>query len=76
MGKSQERIIRQALDEGRAKGCDYLTQTQPAVEAGRQARPDLTASDILAAAERGDLTPKQRNECLARVDAMQVKARD
>lgn len=30
--------------------------------------------EILAAAERGDLTPKQRDQCLARVDTMQAKA--
>ncbi len=45
------RIIRQALDDARAKGRDYLTQTQVAVEAVRQARPDMTASDALAAVE-------------------------
>lgn len=52
MDESLERIIREALEEARAKGRDYLTQTQIAVEAGRQARPDLTASEILATVRR------------------------
>jgi len=52
MDESLKRIIRQALEEARAKGRDYLTQTQVAVEAGRQARPDLTASEILATVRR------------------------
>ena len=51
MDKSLERIIRRALEEARAKGRDHLTQTQLAVEAVRQARPDMTASDALAAVE-------------------------
>ena len=36
MDESLKRIIRQALEEARAKGRDYLTQTQVPVEAGRQ----------------------------------------
>ncbi len=40
MDESLERIIRQALDDARAKGRDHLTQTQVAVEAVR--KPDLT----------------------------------
>ncbi len=46
---TEEHIIRGALEEARAKGRDYLTQIQVAVEAVRQARPDMTASDALAA---------------------------
>ena len=46
---TEEQIIRGALEEARAKGRDYLTQIQVAVEAVRQARPDMTASDALAA---------------------------
>jgi len=46
---TEERIIRGALEEARAKGRDYLTQIQVAVEAVRRARPDMTASDALAA---------------------------
>jgi hypothetical protein len=49
MDESLERIIRQALEDARAKGQDYLTQTQLAVRAVREARPDMTASDALAA---------------------------
>ncbi len=49
MDKSIERIIRRALEEAREKGRDHLTQTQLAVEAVRNARPDMTASDALAA---------------------------
>ena len=52
MDKSIERIIRRALEEARAKGRDHLTQTQLAVEAVRNARPDLTASEALAAVRR------------------------
>ena len=48
MDESLERIISEALEEARAKGRDYITQTQLAVRAVRLARPDLTASDALA----------------------------
>jgi hypothetical protein len=46
-----ERIIRCVLEEARARGRDELTQNQVVVEAVRQARPDMTASDALAAVE-------------------------
>ena len=49
MDKSIERIIRRVLEEARAKGRDHVTQTELAVEAVRNARPDMTASDALAA---------------------------
>ncbi len=49
MDESVERIIRRALEEAREKGRDHLTQTELAVKAVRQARPDMTASDALAA---------------------------
>ncbi len=49
MDEFVERIIRRALDEAREKGRDHLAQTQAAIEAARQARPDMTASEILAA---------------------------
>jgi hypothetical protein len=48
MDKSLERIIREALDEAREKGRDYITQTELAVRAGHQVRPDMTAAEILA----------------------------
>ncbi len=47
--ESVERIIRRALEEARVKGRDHLTQTQLAVKAVHQARPDMEASEILAA---------------------------
>jgi len=49
MDKSLERIIRRTLDDARAKGRDYITQTELAVRAVCEARPDMTASDALAA---------------------------
>ena len=48
MDESLERIIRQTLEEARAKGRDYVGQTQAAVAAARKVRPDMTASEILA----------------------------
>ena len=46
-----ENVIRQALADAKAAGKDYLSlsQTQEAVRAVQQARPDMTASDALAA---------------------------
>jgi hypothetical protein len=49
MDETVKRIIRRALEDARAAGRDHLTQTQLAVEAVRNARPDMTASDALAA---------------------------
>jgi hypothetical protein len=49
MDKSIERIIRRVLEEARAKGRDHLTQTELAVRAVLEARPDMTASEALAA---------------------------
>ncbi len=51
LDKSVERIICRVLEEARAKGRDYLTQTEIAVRAVCEARPDMTASDALAAVE-------------------------
>jgi hypothetical protein len=51
MDKSIERIIRRVLEEARAKGRDHTTQTELAVRAVRQARPDMTASEALATVE-------------------------
>ena len=48
MDEGIERIIRRVLEEARAKGRDHLTQTELAVRAVCQARPDMTASDALA----------------------------
>ncbi len=52
MDKSIERIIRRVLEEAREKGRDHLAQTELAVRAIREARPNLTASEILAAVRR------------------------
>ena len=52
MDQSLERIIRRTLDEARAKGRDFLSQTEVAVRAVRQVRPDMTASEVLAMVRR------------------------
>ena len=44
-----ENVIRQALADAEAAGRDYLGQTEEAVRAVLQARPNMTASDALAA---------------------------
>ncbi len=51
MDESLERIIRQALEDAHATGRDYLTQTELAVRAVREVRPDMTASEALSAVE-------------------------
>ena len=52
MDAGLENVIRRALEDARAAGRDHLTQTEEAVRAGREARPDLTASEILAIVRR------------------------
>ena len=52
MDEFLDRIIRRALADARAAGRDHLTQTEEAVRAGREARPDMTASEILATVRR------------------------
>ena len=44
-----ENVIRQALEDAQAAGRDYLAQSETAVRAVLQARPDMTASDAQAA---------------------------
>ena len=44
-----ENVIRQALGDAQAAGRDHLSQTELAVQAVQRARPDMTASDALAA---------------------------
>ncbi len=44
-------VIRKALADARAAGKDYLTQTELAVRAVRQVRPDMTAPEALTAVE-------------------------
>ncbi len=51
MDESLERVIRQALADAEATGRDYLTQTELAVRAVLQVRPDMTASEALTAVE-------------------------
>ncbi len=47
-----ENVIRQALGIARAAGKDHMGQTVLAVQAVQRARPDMTASDALAAVNR------------------------
>ncbi len=49
MDPDLEKVIRQALADAKDAGKDYLSQTELAVRAVQQARPDMTASDALAA---------------------------
>jgi hypothetical protein len=42
-------VIQQALGDARIRGRDYVGQTELAVRAVRQVRPDMSASDALAA---------------------------
>ena len=42
-------VIRQTLEDARAAGKEHLTQTEEAVRAVCQARPDMTASAALTA---------------------------
>ncbi len=44
-----ENVLRQALGDALAAGKDHLSQTEEAVRAVQRARPDMTASDALAA---------------------------
>jgi len=52
MDKPLERIILRILEDARTRGRDDLTQTELAVRAVCEARPDMTASDALAAVNR------------------------
>ncbi len=47
MDEDLERGIREALAKARAEGKDYLSQSELAVHAVRQMRPDLTTSNAL-----------------------------
>ncbi len=49
MDSDLEKVIRQALGDALAAGKDHLSQTELAVRAVQRARPDMTASDALAA---------------------------
>jgi hypothetical protein len=52
MDPDLETVIRQALEDARAAGKDYLTQTEEAVRAALKVRPDMTASAALTAVRR------------------------
>ncbi len=49
MDPDLDNVIRQALADAQAAGKDHLSQTELAVRAVQRARPDMTASDALAA---------------------------
>ena len=49
MDPDLENVIRQALEDAQATGRDYLSQTEIAVRAVLQIRPDMTASEALTA---------------------------
>ena len=49
MDPDLENVIRQALADAEAAGKDYQGQTEEAVRVVLQARPDMTASEALAA---------------------------
>ncbi len=49
MDPDLENVIRQALGDALAAGKDHLSKTELAVRAVQRARPDMTASDALAA---------------------------
>jgi hypothetical protein len=49
MDPGLENVIRQALADAAAAGRDYLAQTELAVKAVLQARPDISASETLTA---------------------------
>ncbi len=49
MDPDLENVIRQTLGDAQAAGRDHLSQTELAVRAVQRARPDMTASDALAA---------------------------
>ncbi len=49
MDADLENVIRQALGDALAAGRDHLSQTELAVRAVQRVRPDMTASDALAA---------------------------
>ena len=44
-------VIQQTLEDARNRGRDYVGQTELAVRAVRQVRPDMNASDALAAVQ-------------------------
>ena len=51
MDPDPERVIRQALADAEAASRDHLIQIEEAVRAVLQVRPDMTASEALAAVD-------------------------
>ncbi len=51
MDPDLETVIRQTLEDARAAGKDYFTQTREAVRAVLKVRPDMTASAAVRAVE-------------------------
>ncbi len=49
MDPDLENVIRQALEDAQAAGKDHMNQTWLAVQAAQRTRPDMTASEALAA---------------------------
>ncbi len=49
MDPDLENVIRQAFADAEAAGRDHVAQTEQAIRAVLQARPDMTASDALSA---------------------------
>ena len=49
MDSDLTRVVQQALEDARSAGCDDLTQTERAVRAVVQVRPDMTGSEALTA---------------------------
>jgi hypothetical protein len=49
MDPDLENVIRQALWDAQAAGKDHISQIELAVQTVQRARPDMTASDALAA---------------------------
>jgi hypothetical protein len=51
MDQDLRHVIQQALEDARAAGRDHLTQTELAVRAVLQVRPDMTAPAALTAVD-------------------------
>ncbi len=51
MDPDLDTVIRQALEDARAAGKDYFTETREAVRAVLKVRPDMTASAALRVVE-------------------------
>ena len=51
MDSDLQTVIRQAIADAQGAGRDYLTQTELAVRAVLQVRPDMTASEALTAVD-------------------------